>query len=100
MSEAEHVVHDYAALLLSLKTHPGSFVREKLDQLHVLSTAALTTTYNSDALKAPGLVSVRQRSGTAKGVCFMTIEDETGYAILFIFQNLFDECCKPTYNRD
>jgi len=40
-------------------------------------------------------VLVRQRPGTAKGVCFMTIEDETGFANLVIFQNLFDEYRKP-----
>ena len=42
-------------------------------------------------VKVAGLVLVRQRPGTAKGVCFMTIEDETGWANLVIFQNLFDQ---------
>jgi len=95
MSESEHVVQDYAAVSLSLKAHPVSFVREKLDQLHILSTAALATAHNGDAVKVAGLVLVRQRPGTAKGVCFMTIEDETGCANLVIFQNLFDEYRKP-----
>jgi error-prone DNA polymerase len=95
MRESEHVVHDYAAISLSLKAHPVSFVREKLDQLHVLSTAALSGAKNGDAVKVAGLVLVRQRPGTAKGVCFMTIEDETGSANLVIFQNLFDEYRKP-----
>lgn len=95
MSESEHVVHDYASLSLSLKAHPVSFVREKLDQLHILSTAALSSAKNGDAVKVAGLVLVRQRPGTAKGICFMTIEDETGCANLVIFQNLFDEYRKP-----
>ena len=95
MTKSEHVVHDYASTSLSLKAHPVSFVREKLQQLHVISTAALTTANNGDQVKVAGLVLVRQRPGTAKGVCFMTIEDETGFANLVIFQNLFEEYRKP-----
>ena len=95
MKKSEHVVHDYAATSLSLKAHPVSFVREKLQHLHIISTAALTTANNGDHVKVAGLVLVRQRPGTAKGVCFMTIEDETGFANLVIFQNLFDEYRKP-----
>jgi error-prone DNA polymerase len=91
MSESEHVVHDYAAISLSLKAHPVSFVREKLQQLHVLSTKELPTAKNGDLVKVAGLVLVRQRPGTAKGVCFMTIEDETGCANVVIFPNLFEE---------
>jgi error-prone DNA polymerase len=91
MSESEHVVHDYATISLSLKAHPVSFVREKLQQLHILSTKELTTAKNGDLVKVAGLVLVRQRPGTAKGVCFMTIEDETGCANVVIFPNLFEE---------
>ncbi len=91
MSESEHVVHDYAAISLSLKAHPVSFVREKLQQLHVLSTKELATAKNGDLVKVAGLVLVRQRPGTAKGVCFMTIEDETGCTNVVIFPNLFEE---------
>ena len=46
-------------------------------------------------VKVAGLVLVRQRPGTAGGVCFMTIEDETGFANLVIFQQLFEEFRKP-----
>jgi error-prone DNA polymerase len=91
MSESEHVVQDYATISLSLKAHPVSFVREKLRQLHVLSTKELATAKNGDPVKVAGLVLVRQRPGTAKGVCFMTIEDETGCANVVIFPNLFEE---------
>jgi error-prone DNA polymerase len=91
MTTAEHVVHDYAATSLSLKAHPVSFVREKLQQLHILSTSELATAKNGQPVKVAGLVLVRQRPGTAGGICFMTIEDETGVANLVIFQNLFDE---------
>ena len=91
MTTSEHVVHDYASTSLSLKAHPVSFVREKLEQLHILSTNDLTGIPDGKIVKVAGLVLVRQRPGTAKGVCFMTIEDETGFANLVIFQNLFDK---------
>ena len=91
MMQSEHVVHDYAATALSLKAHPVSFVREKLQQLHIISTKQLATAKDGDNVKVAGLVLVRQRPGTAGGVCFMTIEDETGFANLVIFQNLFEK---------
>ncbi len=95
MKMAEHVVHDYAATSLSLKAHPVSFVREKLDQLHIVRTNDLGTLKDGALVKVAGLVLVRQRPGTAGGVCFMTIEDETGVANLVIFQNLFEKFRKP-----
>ena len=91
MMDSEHVIQDYATTSLSLKAHPVSFVREKLNQLHVLPTGKLATAQNGAIIKVAGLVLVRQRPGTAKGVCFMTIEDETGFSNLVLFQNIFDE---------
>jgi len=91
METSEQVVHDYASTSLSLKAHPVSFVRAKLEQLHIMSTKQLTTIPDGAIVKVAGLVLVRQRPGTAKGVCFITIEDETGVANLVVFQNLFDE---------
>jgi error-prone DNA polymerase len=91
MSVSEHVVHDYAAMALSLKAHPVSFVREKLDQLRILPVKDLGGGKDGDIVKVAGLVLVRQRPGTAGGICFMTIEDETGFANLVIFESLFDQ---------
>ncbi|OQP56784.1 error-prone DNA polymerase [Niastella populi] len=90
MTESEHVVQDYASLSLSLKAHPVSFIREKLDQLHITPIKELSGLKDGDLVKVSGLILVRQRPGTASGVCFMTIEDETGWANLVVFQNLFD----------
>ncbi len=90
MSESEHVVQDYASVSLSLKAHPVSFIREKLDQLHITPIKRLSGLKDGDLVKVSGLILVRQRPGTASGVCFMTIEDETGWANLVVFQNLFD----------
>jgi error-prone DNA polymerase len=91
MTVSEHVVHDYASVSLSLKAHPVSFVREKLQQLHIVPSKDLGTLRNGEYVKVCGLVLVRQRPGTAKGVCFITIEDETGCANLVVFENILDK---------
>ena len=90
MHLSEHVLQDYAATSLSLKAHPVSFVRDQLDQLRIRSTISLQDMRDGDKVKVAGLVLVRQRPGTASGICFITIEDETGTANLVVFQNLFD----------
>src|SRR6185369_16654639 len=66
-------------------------IREKLEQLHVISTNALSKMKDGALVKVAGLVLVRQRPGTAAGICFMTIEDETGFANLVIFEKLFEQ---------
>jgi error-prone DNA polymerase len=91
MTLSEHVVQDYASTSLSIKAHPVSFVRQQLEQLHVLSAASLDKAKNGDLVKVAGLILVRQRPGTASGICFITIEDETGTANLVVFQKLFDK---------
>ena len=91
MTLSEHVVHDYGAMSLSLKAHPVSFLRQQLDQLRVISTSSLVNTKEGEIVKVAGLILVRQRPGTASGICFITIEDETGIANLVVFRNLFDK---------
>ncbi|MBT1696677.1 error-prone DNA polymerase [Fulvivirgaceae bacterium PWU4] len=91
MTQGEHVVYDYATTSLSLKAHPVSFVREQLDRLHVLPLSKLADAKDGDRVKVAGLVLVRQRPGTASGICFITIEDETGSANLVVFQSLFNQ---------
>lgn len=91
MSTSEHVVEDYASTALSLKAHPISFVREKLELLRVSSTKQIYEGKNGNNIKVAGLVLVRQRPGTAGGVCFITIEDEHGFANLVVFKNLFEK---------
>jgi error-prone DNA polymerase len=89
MSLPEHVVQDYASISLSLKAHPVSFTREKLQRLNIVTAASLPGGRNGDRVRVAGLVLVRQRPGTAAGICFMTIEDETGTANLVVFENIF-----------
>jgi error-prone DNA polymerase len=91
MPLSEHVVYDYASLSLSLKAHPVSFVREELERLHVLPSSALTTAEEGSMVRVAGLILVRQRPGTASGICFVTIEDETGTANLVVFKKMFDK---------
>ncbi len=91
MTLSEHVIQDYASTALSLKAHPVSFIRDKLQQLHILATKDLPLQKNGDFVKVAGLVLVRQRPGTAGGICFMTIEDETSFANLVIFESLFEK---------
>lgn len=89
MSESEHVVHDYASASLSLKAHPLSFLRPQLDALQITSNGQLKSLANGAKVKVAGLVLIRQRPGTAKGVCFVTIEDETGSANIVVWENMF-----------
>lgn len=90
MSEAEHVVQDYMATGLSIKAHPVSFVRPRLTTLQIVTTDSLATFKNGDQVRVTGIVTVRQRPGTAKGVMFITIEDETGFANLVVWPKIFE----------
>ncbi len=91
MSLPEHVVHDYATTSLSLKAHPVSFIREHLDRMNILSSSALQNARNGDRVKVAGLILVRQRPGTASGICFVTLEDEKGTINLVVFKQMFDK---------
>jgi error-prone DNA polymerase len=91
MTEGEHVVQDYAATGLSLKNHPVALVREKLGLLHNTQIGDLKKMKDGDPVKVAGLITVRQRPGTAKGILFMTVEDETGAANIVVWEKLFDK---------
>lgn len=92
---SEHVVQDYATVGLSLKAHPVSFVRSQLEMLNIRSCHTINNdSTDGQLVKVAGLVLVHQRPGTAGGVCFITMEDETGYSNLVVFEKLFDTCRK------
>ena len=80
MSLGEHVVNDYQTLRLSLKAHPLALLRDRLNAERIITCAELWDLNNGDYVSVAGVVLVRQRPGSAKGVVFMTIEDETGIA--------------------
>jgi error-prone DNA polymerase len=91
MSAPEEVVGDYEALRLSLKAHPVSFLRERLAGQRILPCAGVATARMGARISACGVVLVRQRPGSAKGVCFITLEDETGIANLVVWPKVFEE---------
>ncbi|WP_428552264.1 error-prone DNA polymerase [Roseiarcus sp.] len=85
-----HVVEDYRRLSLSLKAHPTSFMRARLAARGILRAEALRSVRNGERVTVAGLVLVRQRPGTAKGVIFMTLEDETGIANVIVWPKAFE----------
>lgn len=89
VSAMEHVIQDYATTTLSLKAHPVSFARPQLDAVNVVPAGKLNTLEDGMAVNVCGLITVRQRPGTAKGVLFITIEDETGFANLVVWGSTY-----------
>jgi error-prone DNA polymerase len=93
VSPVDRVLHDYAALSLSLKAHPMSFVRRRLVERNVFPAMDLRDEEqcpNGFPLTTAGVVLVRQRPGTAKGLFFMTLEDETGISNLIVTPEVFE----------
>ena len=85
-----HVVEDYRRLSLSLKAHPTSFMRARLQARGILRSDTLASVKSGERVTVAGLVLVRQRPGTAKGVIFMTLEDETGVANVIVWPKAFE----------
>ena len=90
MPLGEHVVEDYRALGLSLKTHPAALLRPHLSAQRAIKAEQLSHMANSVRTRVAGLVLVRQRPGTASGVIFMTLEDETGIANIVVWPKMFE----------
>ncbi len=84
MPEFEEVRADYAATGLSLRRHPIGFVRMELDALGVAPAEKLAVLPNNSHVRVAGLVLMRQRPSTAKGITFVTLEDETATANLIV----------------
>ncbi|HEX8900237.1 error-prone DNA polymerase [Vitreimonas sp.] len=91
MPLGEHVVEDYRTLGLSLKTHPVALLRDDLTDRRAIKAEALRQMPNGQRTRVAGLVLVRQRPGTASGVIFMTLEDETGIANIVVWPKVFEE---------
>ncbi|MGH6658135.1 MAG: OB-fold nucleic acid binding domain-containing protein, partial [Sphingomicrobium sp.] len=89
MPLSEHVVNDYQTVRLSLKAHPLSFLREHYARAGFVTADRLRSLPNGRRIGLAGLVLIRQRPGSAKGVCFITIEDETGIANLIVWPDRF-----------
>ena len=90
MSPMEEVHADYRMTGLSLKAHPISFVRHELRMKRCVTAAELAGLRDGRHVRVGGLVLLRQRPGTAKGITFVTLEDETGPVNLVLFPAVWD----------
>ncbi|MCB9873918.1 MAG: error-prone DNA polymerase [Planctomycetaceae bacterium] len=87
LEEQEEVFADYHSAGLTLRRHPLSFHREQLNSLGVTPAGQLVTCPHDHMVKVAGVVLMRQRPSTAKGITFVTLEDETGIANLVVHQS-------------
>ncbi len=91
MPAGQEVFTDYAMAGLSLKRHPVSLVREELASRRIITSADLAKVPHNSWVKVAGLVLIRQRPGTASGVVFETLEDETGVINLIVHPKIYDQ---------
>jgi error-prone DNA polymerase len=94
MSAQQEVVADYRTAGLSLKAHPISFYRAQLDAMRIVPATALAAIDNGRFVRVAGLVLLRQRPSTAKGITFVTLEDETGQVNLIVRLNIWERYYK------
>ena len=91
MPAGGEVVADYRHLGLSLRQHPVAFLREELRRRRIVTCVEVMGARDGRWLEAAGIVLVRQRPGSAKGVLFITLEDETGIANLVVWPKVFEQ---------
>ena len=88
--EGEEIVFDYAATGLTLRRHPLALLRPRLARWRLLTALQLQTVPHGRSVRACGIVTVRQRPGTAKGTMFVTLEDETGPVNVIVWPGLIE----------
>mgnify|MGYP003787013017 FL=1 len=91
MPLGEEVVADYQTQWLSLKAHPLAFLRASLGDRGFIRAADLARHDSNRLVQVAGVVLIRQRPGSAKGVCFITIEDETGVANIVVWPDVMEQ---------
>jgi error-prone DNA polymerase len=91
MPLSQQVMTDYSTIGLSLRKHPVSFARETLKMQKVITAREMIELPHGRWVRVAGLVLVRQRPGTASGIVFITLEDETGIANLIVRPQVFDQ---------
>ena len=82
------MIFDYAALGLTLRSHPLLLLREQLSKMKLMTAAQLCDLPNGRLARACGIVTMRQQPYTAKGVVFVTLEDETGHVNVIVWKAL------------
>lgn len=100
MQLSEHVLQDYATTGLSIKAHPLSFLRPQLQKLRALTTRQVKGLPNGTYVRLAGIMLFCQRPGTAKGVCFITLEDEEDTCNLVVFKQNFKKFTKEILYSD
>jgi error-prone DNA polymerase len=91
MTPVEETMADYSGIQLTLGPHPMAYLRPQLDEKGVVSAAGLESIPSGQRVRTAGSVIVRQRPGTAKGLLFLTLEDETGMSQAVISPDLLRE---------
>jgi error-prone DNA polymerase len=99
MSASERLNSDFRQTHLTIGKHPMAFHREKLDALGVTPAAQLKFVHNGRVVRIAGCIICRQRPGTAKGLLFLSIEDETGVSNAVVMPDVFDRERKTILNN-
>ncbi|WP_312930867.1 error-prone DNA polymerase [Agrobacterium cavarae] len=94
MTEGHNVVADYSHIGLTLRDHPLTFLRKDLTKRRIVTCSEAMSARDGRWMMTAGLVLVRQKPGSAKGVMFLTIEDETGAANVVVWPKLFERSRK------
>ena len=97
MDPLQETLTDYGTVGLTLRKHPMYFLRSTLDEMKVVPASDLGTVPNGSKLKVAGVVLMRQRPSTAKGVTFVTLEDETGMVNLVVWQAVWERHRRVAY---
>jgi error-prone DNA polymerase len=90
-TEAESILADYRSLGLTLGRHPLALLRKRLQRMRLASASELKEMPNGKPARTAGIVTCRQRPGTAQGVVFVTLEDETGYTNVVVWNDLVEK---------
>ncbi|MFQ6004191.1 MAG: error-prone DNA polymerase [Woeseia sp.] len=90
-TEGQNIVADYRHLGLSLERHPMELIRRRLDRFNYVSAGELPAIPTGHSVKVAGLVITKQRPGTASGVTFVTLEDESGCTNLIVWKKIADQ---------
>ncbi len=93
--EGEEILFDYAATGLTLRRHPLALLRERLARWRLRTALQLRAVHHGRRVRACGIVTVRQRPGTAKGTMFVTLEDETGPVNVIVWPALLERWREP-----
>ncbi|HWH42717.1 MAG TPA: error-prone DNA polymerase [Usitatibacter sp.] len=90
-TEGEEIVGDYDTLGLTLRRHPLALLRSRLDRKNIRTAHDIANARHGQLVRTAGIVTCRQRPATASGVIFVTLEDETGYVNLVVWNDLADK---------